>query len=328
MRNEYSIKKVAITGGTGPIGLALIRKLLAENISILLFQRKKSAKKMYLPQHDLLTVIDCELTQLHKYIPVENNYDAFFHLGWTNTNKNFRNDLLLQNENVIHACEAVKLAHKLGCHTFIGVGSQAEYGRHEKKLSSNTVCRPDSAYGIMKFSAFMATKEMCHQMGIRHCWPRVLSAYGTYDNVESVLISTILKCINNEKELLFSEGRQIWDFVHVDDIARALFLVARWGSPDVCYPIGSGNEATLRSYLEIIGRKFHRENEMQFGVIPYSDKQIMYLAADVSEITKDVGWTPNIGFEEGISKTIEFYKYWNREIKDSFYKTRIRLEGW
>ena len=303
------MNKVAITGGSGGVGLALIKKLLSENIEILVFQRKESYRKKYLPKNSKLKVEYYALEDLNSYIPLKNDYDVFFHLGWTNTQKKYRDDLGKQEENISYSCDAVKLAARLGCHTFIGVGSQAEYGRVQVPLRGDLLCQPETAYGIMKLSACYATRFLCKNHNIRHIWLRILSGYGIYDNVNSMLISNIIKSLNNE-ELAFSKGEQIWDFIHMDDIADAMYAVAKKGKSDAIYPIGSGIGKPLREYIKIMCDLLGEDWTKSVGKIPYAYNQVMYLMADISELTRDTGWKPQISFEDGIKEVIEFYRTW------------------
>ncbi len=324
---EYSIKKAAMTGGSGPIGLALIKLLLSNNIEVLLFQRKHSAKRMYLPESPLLKVEYFSMEELDKYSPDETDYDVFFHLGWLSTRKNARDNMEEQVKNVVCACEAVKMAKKLGCHTFLGTGSQAEYGRHEEALREDTLCKPETAYGVMKLSACHATGVLCRQYGMRHLWPRILSGYGLYDNIASVLISAVLDSMEGKK-LVFSKGEQIWDFVYLDDIAKALLLIAQKGKDGSKYPIASGESRPLREYLEILCRKLGKENEVEYGVIPYSENQIMHLSADISSLQADTGWKPEVDFETGIERVIEFYKEWKPVYETRYKELRMEVEGY
>lgn len=305
------IKKVVITGGSGPIGLALIRKLLMENIEILVLQREYSARSMYLPKHELVNVRYCSLENLKSYIPESSDYDIFFHLGWTNTEKGKRDDLVLQKENVSYSCDAVQLAYRCGCHTFIGAGSQAEYGRHEEALKQDTLCKPETAYGVMKLCACHATKILCKKYGIKHIWTRILSGYGIFDNVNSVLVSAILNTLE-DKKTEFSKGEQIWDFIYLDDIADALYLIAQKGKNGAIYPIGSGKAKPLKDYLSILYEKLDKKEYMELGKIPYNDLQVMYLKADITVLYEDTGWLPRTEFEDGIDKVISFYKDWKK----------------
>ena len=304
---QYLIKKVAITGASGGVGVALVNKLISENVKVLVFQRKGSERTKNIPKSPLVEVVECNLDELSEYVSAENDYDAFFHLAWTNTSKTMRNSFQAQQENVAYSCDAVRLAYKLGCHTFVGAGSQAEYGRRKEPLREDTVCEPETAYGVMKLCACHSTRILCEEFGIRHIWPRILSGYGSYDNKNSMLISTILNSVNG-KPLLFTKGEQLWDFVHLDDIANAYFLLAKSEKSKGIYPIGSGKERKLRNYIEILCERLGRLQEAEFGAIPYSAKEVMYLEADISKIHSDTGWVPAIDFEGGIEKTVKFYK--------------------
>lgn len=304
---DYPVKKVVMTGGSGPVGAAFLRKLLKEDVKILLFMRENSTRKDYVPKDERIQIVWSDLTAFKNYEPEETDYDVFFHFGWALTDKVSRHDMSVQLQNVRYACDAVTLAKKMGCHTFIGAGSQAEYGRHDEPLTVDTVCRPEISYGVAKLSANYSTRVMCEQLGIRHVWPRILSAYGVYDYHDLLVSSTIIKALKKER-LEFTEAEQIWDFVYEDDLADALFAIAKYGKHGVCYPIGSGQAYPLREYIEIIKKQIDPELELYFGVIPYAEKQMMHLEADIKQLTKDTGWQPKISFEEGIAYTVQYFK--------------------
>lgn len=308
------MKSAVITGATGGVGLALIRKLLKEKTEILILTRRDSARNIYIPKNELICVEYCSLEELHGYEAKGKNYDVFFHLGWANTSREMREDLTEQQKNVGYSLEAVETAHKLGCHTFIGAGSQAEYGRHNEPLRSDTLCEPETAYGVMKLGACYGTRILCERYGMRHIWPRILSGYGIFDNVDSMLIANILNALEG-RTLAFSKGEQIWDFVFMDDIAEALFAIAERGKNNAIYPIGSGKAKVLKEYIEIMCRKLGVWDETALGRVPYGKKQIMYLAADISKLTSDTGWVPKVEFEEGIQRVIEFYKNWGENFR-------------
>lgn len=306
---DCQVKKIIMTGGSGPVGLALIRKLLKENVEILLLQRELSDRRIYLPEDERLHVEFCSLHEICGYIPKETDYDVFFHLGWANVGPATRNDLEKQNVNVKYSMDAVELAKRAGCHTFIGVGSQAEYGRHDEALCGDTLCTPEIAYGVMKLCACHSTRLLCRKYGMRHIWSRILSGYGFYDNVSSVLVSAILNCLEGKK-MEFSKGEQIWDFIYMDDIANALYLIAKRGRDGAIYPIGSGKARPLKEYIRILCEKLGKPEDMELGKIPYSDSQIMHLEADIGKLQEDTGWMPEVEFEDGIERVIEFYKDW------------------
>lgn len=75
---EYPVKKVVMTGGSGPIGLALIQKLLEEKVEIFLFQRENSFRSKFVPKDKHLHIENYTLEQLRDFEPLEKDYDVFF----------------------------------------------------------------------------------------------------------------------------------------------------------------------------------------------------------------------------------------------------------
>ena len=129
MGQNTELKRAVITGATGMIGATLAQLLLAQGIRVTALIRPGSPKKENLQPHENLDIVECALDQLSSAVLPERSYDALFHLGWMGTYGEARNDAYLQNRNITAALDAVTLAHRLGCHVFVGAGSQAEYGR-------------------------------------------------------------------------------------------------------------------------------------------------------------------------------------------------------
>ena len=241
------------------------------------------------------------------YQPTDDEtYDVFFHLAWDGTIGEGRNDLYLQNRNVTYTLDAVKLASRLGCHTFVGAGSQAEYGRVEGKLNSKTPAYPENGYGMAKLAAGQMSRLLCEQKGMRQVWARILSVYGPFEGERSMVMSTLLKLRRGEVPA-FTKGEQIWDYLYSEDAARALLAIAEKGKHGGVYCLGSGNPQPLSVYIEEIRDVVSPGSELALGAIPYSAGQVMYLCADLTELTNDTGFVPQTSFREGIRKMVEWY---------------------
>lgn len=305
------MKNAVITGPTGAVGISLINELLNNGVKVTAVCRRGSARIKRLPVHENLVVIECN-TDEYASLPdmVSEQQDVFYHFAWGCTTGGGRNDIPAQEENIRYSLDAVEAASKLGCKVFIGSGSQAEYGRFEGVLSSTTPCFPENGYGIAKLSAGMLTRIRCEQLGMKHIWTRILSVYGPYDGEQTLVISMIRKLMRGESPET-TKGEQIWDFIYAGDAARAFRLIADKGIHGKIYPIGSGIGKPLREYIEAIGLETNPDIEIGFGKIPYGEKQVMHLCADISELTKDTGFVPMVSFEEGIKNTVE----WCRRIE-------------
>ena len=204
--------KAVITGATGAIGMALLQELVAREWDVLVLCRKDSTRVAQIPNNPHIRRADCSLAQMCAFEPTEERYDVFFHLAWDGTIGDGRNDLYLQNKNVTYTLDAVELASRLGCHTFVGAGSQAEYGRVEGKLNSKTPTHPENGYGMAKLAAGQMSRLLCEQKGIRQVWARILSVYGPFEGERSMVMSTLLKLRRGEVPA-FTKGEQIWDYL-------------------------------------------------------------------------------------------------------------------
>lgn len=295
--------RAIITGATGAIGTALVNEFVKNGVETLVFVRE-GGRNRSIPLSPLVTKITCPLERL-KDIRNETgkSYDVFYHFAWANTFGEGRNDADAQVKNIEYALNAVETAKRFGCHTFIGAGSQAEYGRAEGALTPDTPTFPENGYGIAKLAAGFLTRLRAEQLGLKHIWVRVLSVYGPNDGAQTMVTSTIAKLRNGEKAQ-FTRGEQLWDYLYSADAAEAFRLLGEKGIDGKTYVLGSGQSRPLHEYIQIIGKCLNAENLLEFGKIPYSSKQVMCLCADISELTKDTGWKPRFGFEEGVSELL------------------------
>lgn len=302
------MKRAIITGATGSVGMAIIKSLLQHHVEILVFCRKGSSRNNNIPCDPRISIRYCSLDELAS---VQNDtgytYDVFYHLAWEGTTGEARNDMYLQNRNVMYTLDAVSAAERFGCKTFIGAGSQAEYGRVDSALSSGTPAVPETGYGIGKLCAGQMSRLLCEQKNMRHIWARILSVYGPYDNENSMIMSTIGKVIKGEAPSL-TRGEQQWDYLYADDAGRAFYLLAERGIHGRTYCIGSGVARPLKEYMYTLRDQIDPSVPLGIGKVPYGAKQIMYLKADISELSEDTHFLPEVTFEVGIRNTINWYK--------------------
>lgn len=300
--------KAIITGATSMIGLALIDYLIKKNVEILAVVRKGSKKNKLIPKNEKVKILKVSsLRNIQNLSNNDGNYDVLYHFAWDGITGNTRDDVQRQEMNILYTLNAVKMAKNFGCKIFIGAGSQAEYGRVEGKISEMTVAKPETAYGCAKLSASLMSKVLAEQLGIIHIWTRIFSVYGPNDGENTLVMSTIRGILNGESPE-YTKGEQLWDYLYCDDIAKALYLLSIKGKAGEIYCIGSGKQKQLKEYIEIIKNQINADINLKLGVVPYSKNQVMNLAVDISKLANDTGFYPEIEFEEGIRRTIKWYK--------------------
>lgn len=299
------MKRAILTGATGAVGSALIKELIKNNIEVLVLCRENSVRNCNIPIHSLVTKEYCDLSELNAITnKTGKDWDVFFHFAWLGTTGIARNDMYLQNQNVRYALDAVAVAKRFGCQTFIGAGSQAEYGRVEGLLTPETPAFPEMGYGIGKLCAGQMTREYAHQLGMKHIWARILSVYGPNDGAQSMVMSTINKLEKGEAPQ-FTKGEQMWDYLYSGDAAEAFRLLGEKGHDGKVYVLGSGIARPLAEYIKEIRDAVNPNAEIALGAIPYGEKQVMHLQADISELKKDTGWNPKTSFKSGIKIIVE-----------------------
>lgn len=309
------MKRVIITGPTGAIGVALIEECISHGIEVVAVVRPGSKRKENIPTHKLVQVVECDLNWLARLAELPEvtlrPCDTFYHLGWDGTFGNSRNNMQGQLLNIQYTLDAVQAAKQLGCKRFIGAGSQAEYGRCEEKLNADTPTFPENGYGIAKLCAGQMSRIQCEQEGMEHIWTRILSIYGPYDGMNTMVMSIIRTLLKGDKPST-TKGEQQWDYLYAKDAGYAMYLLGEKGVSGKTYCIGSGKTRQLKEYIiticDYIEQMHNVKLPLGIGEIPYADRQVMHLCADISELEKDTGFAPRYEFEEGIAETIEWVK--------------------
>ncbi len=318
-------KRIIITGPTGAIGMALIEKCIEENINVTAICHKGSARITQIPQDRRVCVVEADLSDLRQLqkkdigLSETEKGDIFYHFGWAGTTGEARNDMPLQIRNIQYTIDAVEFAKRAGCDTFVGAGSQAEYGRVEGLLTAATPVFPENGYGMAKLCAGHMSRQCCEALGMRHIWARILSVYGPYDGQGSMVMSAIHRLVKGERAG-FTLGEQMWDYLYSGDAANAMLLMGQKGMHGKTYVLGSGQVQALREYILQIRKEVENQKgiagEAVFGEIPYGEKQVMYLGADITELKQDTGFEPKVAFDEGIRTTVSSIIRMNEESAD------------
>lgn len=305
-------RRAVITGASGMIGVALAQQCTAAGEDVLAICHRGSSKNEVLRRLTGVEVLEADLDEYARLAGEqwEKSYDTFYHLAWDGTAGQARNDMALQTDNIRYTLDAVELADRMGCRTFVGVGSQAEYGRCQEPLRPETPAFPETGYGMAKLCAGQMSRYSCEQRGIKHIWARVLSVYGPYGGQDMITIA--LQKLLRGDHMRFTAGEQVWDYLYSEDAAYALWLMAERGVSGRTYVLGKGQSHPLREYLDTLYRVVCEEmncNERRVGTIgigelPYGECQLMYLAGDVTELCQDTGFVPRVSFEEGIKKLL------------------------
>lgn len=313
------MKKAIVTGANGFIGSAVTHELLANGYQVWAIGRNNHFSN--LPKDKNLHKISCELSSiatLPELLPTS-CYDLFYHFAWEGSAGNSRANTALQLNNAQWTVEALRSAKELGCHDFVCAGSIME---HEVMAAAYTQGnRPGLGYiyGTGKLTAHAMCMSIAATIGINLLWAEITNAYGVGERSSRMVNSTIKKCINGETPQ-FTSGTQNYDFVYIDDVARAFRLIGERGKPFHEYLIGSSTAKPLKEFLLEMKESIAPELDFIFGKIPFTGVNLPLTKFDCSKTEQDTGFRATVSFGEGCKRTCD---WWVKILKERKNGTTI-----
>jgi len=302
-----------VTGASGFLGSHLVRQLLKRGHSVTVLMRGELQARRVGDWLDRVRVVQgsLESTESLREKLAHETIDVFFHLAWFGVTAEYRNDTEQISKNVVGCLRLWELARDIGCKHWIGIGSQAEYGPSKEVLHEDLAPRPVTAYGVAKLTSGMLTGKMSEMAGIRHTWVRLLAIYGPGDDPRH-LIPTVIQTLCAGRKPPLTKGEQKWDYLYVEDAAKALSLIAEAGVAGTLN-LGFGKTVVLRRLVERIRDLVNPHLALGFGDVPYRADQVMRLEADISRLQSATGWNPETSLQEGLRRTVEWFRSENAE---------------
>jgi UDP-glucose 4-epimerase len=302
---EAVSERVIVTGATGFIGASVVAALVNAGKSVTALIRKESNLRRLVSMDSVDRVrydgddYQNVVTQLRDQRPA-----TFIHCAWRGVGGNERNEEFQLTENVGVTLRSLDLASSIGCAQWIGLGSQAEYGNQNRPLDENAPLEPTTRYGEAKKIAGIEALSCCRSKGIAGAWLRVFSTYGPDDSPEWLIPFVIRELIAGRAPRL-TLCEQMWDYLYVDDAARAIASVADGATAGV-FNLGSGAARPLRDYVETARRELGTDVSPIYGAVPYRPDQVMHLEADISRLVAATSWRPQVDIREGMRATVLF----------------------
>lgn len=299
------MKRAIVTGAAGFLGGWLVRELLNNGIAVVAVIHRDRSRECVLPTSDRLQAVNCSMEdydRLPQLVSSETE-TVFYHAAWDGVYGPRRSDPSVQLKNVLASQNAVKAAAQLHCDTFVGIGSIMEFEAIAAAEQNGILPSKAYMYGEAKHFAHLLSKAAAAECGIRHVWPILTNLYGEYDTSTRFISTTLHKIICKES-LEFTEGKQIYDFTHVQDAARALRLLGESGQAFHSYVVGSGQPRPLRQFVEELGAVLAPDQPLRFGSVPYSGIQLLPEVFSTEKLREDTGFIPQISFAEGIRRTM------------------------
>jgi nucleoside-diphosphate-sugar epimerase len=295
------MRRVLLTGATGFIGSHCLEPLLRRGYEVHAVSRsprEADGAEVSWHQADLLQPGSAR-TLIDRVRPTH-----LLHLAWYVV----PGKLIAAPENfewVTASLELVRRFAEAGGTRVAVCGSGYEYdwayGYCTEEL---TPCVPDTVYGACKHALHELVRAYAQGSALSAVWPRVFFLYGPGEHPQR-LVSSVIRALLCDQPAPCSHGRQIRDYLHVQDVAEGLVTVldsdAR-GAINVC----SGQATTLRDIVLTIGRLTERETLVRLGAVAARANDAPLVVGSSARATA-LGWTPRYDLESGLRQTIGWW---------------------
>ncbi|HOW72119.1 MAG TPA: dTDP-glucose 4,6-dehydratase [Phycisphaerae bacterium] len=212
-------------------------------------------------------------------------------------------------------------AHKVGL--YVQVSTDEVYGSLGPTglFTEQTPLHPNSPYSASKAAADLLVLSYHHTYGMPVVITRCSNNYGPFQFPEKLIPLFITNLMEGKKVPVYGDGMNVRDWIHVSDHCRAIRRVIESGKPGEVYNVGGNSERTnmtiTRRLLELLGRD---DSSIEYvRDRPGHDRRY---AIDASKIARELGWRPQVVFEQGLADTVAWYREhesWWRRIKSGEY---------
>ncbi len=295
-------KKILITGGSGFIGFNLLNKLKKYNFQIYILS-SKSSRRLKLIKN--INYIICDIRDKKKLKKLfSNRFEIIINLAG---NIDHSNNIETLKTHYNGCKNLIDLVDKKKIELFLQIGSSLEYGKSKSAQKENLRNYPYSIYGKSKLLATKYLLKKGKEKKFSHIVLRLYQVYGPNQKFDR-LIPYAIKCCLKNKKFNCSEGKQIRDFLYVDDLTDLIVKILKKEKiKSGIYNVGSGKPIKIRKVIELINKKIKLGHPL-FGKIKMRSDEVLSLYPNISKIKKEFNWQPKVNLLNGLSKTIKSYK--------------------
>lgn len=303
--------RILITGGAGFIGCNFVRHMLKEHpgIEITVLDKLTYAGRL----ENLEEVKDeikfvkgdiCDKEIVHKVLPGNEavvNFAAESHVD-----RSIASPEDFVRTDVLGVFTLLEEARRSDVKRFEQISTDEVYGSTETgAFSETTILDPSSPYSASKAGGELLARSYARTYGLNVVVTRSSNNYGPFQYPEKLIPVLIIKAMRNQPLPIYGKGLNVRDWLHVEDNCRAIELVLNKGKPGDIVNIGSGNELPN---IEIAKRILHHLKKPESLISYVTDRpgHDFRYSLDWDRI-KEMGWKPQVKFEDGLAQTVEWY---------------------
>jgi UDP-glucose 4-epimerase len=314
-------QRMLVTGGAGTIGSAVVDLLVdadaAEVIVLDNFVRGRRENLVGAAERggDRLTVVEGDIDDQQLVGELSRGIDVVFHLAAIRITQCAQEPRLALRTLVDGTFTVLEAAAAAGVAKVIASSSASVYGLAEQfpTTERHHPYNNDTFYGAAKEFNEGMLRSFHAMYGLDYVALRYFNVYGprmdAYGKYTEVFIRWMERIARGEAPVIFGDGSDTMDFVHVHDIARANLLAARADVTNSVYNIATATETSLRGLAEELLVAMGSDLTPEHGPAR-SVNAVPRRLADISAAARDLGWRPEIQLQDGLR---ELVKWWSEE---------------
>ncbi|WAB81880.1 dTDP-glucose 4,6-dehydratase [Microcella daejeonensis] len=320
------MSNLLITGGAGFIGANFVRYLIENTdhrVTVLdkLTYAGSRASLAGLPG-DRVNLVVGDIVDADVVAPLVENADAVVHFAAESHNDNSLEDPTpFLSTNIIGTFTLLEAVRRAGTR-FHHISTDEVYGDLElddpERFTESTPYNPSSPYSSTKAGSDLLVRAWVRSFGVQATISNCSNNYGPLQHVEKFIPRQITNVIDGVSPRLYGQGRNVRDWIHVDDHSSAVLAILERGRIGETYLIGADGERSNVEVVEAILGLMGRDAGAYDLVTDRAGHDLRY-AIDSSKLRDELGWAPSFGdFEKGLESTIAWYRSnegWWREQK-------------
>lgn len=349
------MKKIIVTGGAGFIGSAVVRHILnhTKNSVLVLDKLTYAGNLATLAPYfnnERFEFVQCDILDQTKLTAIINNFspDSIMHLAAeSHVDRSIDGPKAFIETNIVGTYQLLEVARayyqnlksaKKKQFRFHHISTDEVYGDlydSDDLFTEKTPYAPSSPYSASKASSDHLVRAWYRTFGLPILITNCSNNYGAYHFPEKLIPLTIINALSQKPLPIYGNGKQIRDWLYVDDHAKALYTVVTQGKIGETYNIGGHNEKqnidvvkTICALLDELKPAAHSYSDLITFVTDRKGHDKRY-AIDATKIDNDLGWKPAETFESGLRKTVQWYLEnpdWWQSIIDGSYKN-LKIEN-
>ena len=294
---------ILVTGAGGFVGAAVVRAALARGFRVMAHVRKPIAPRLVGLSGDL-SIHAADLADHRAVAEMLNQLrpDVIVHAAWEGVGGALRASEI-QLDNIRTSVALADAAIAAGTSRFVGIGSQAEYGPYNRRITESDLPQPTMLYGAAKLSACHLVQQRAREAGIGFAWLRLFSVYGPGDNPHWLIPSAAASLMQGIAPLC-TPGTQLWDYLHIDDVATGTLAAAVTPAATGVFNLSSGAPVAVKAIVERLRDLAAPGLALRFGARPFGADQIMHLEGDNSRLRNATGWQPTVATLDGLASVV------------------------